>query len=780
MKKIVFGILSVVFFVNVSLFAGPSNFKNPRIGIIISKASVEHRWGVTQMAAHGWAAIANLAGIPYDCLFISDLPEIKDIKRYNLLIFAQCTYVDNQFYNPLRQAISDYLLNGGNIIIDGPLASGDEQARDRDYSELFEVLAVQYDGFHGDAGYRLKIKDNNHYVTRLWENDSYITQHLVNGLNILNFKDQTDPQIVLTNEKKQYPFLLCQQNKNNRIVLVNDLTTWAGVGSFFRNSQPQVFYANQIFNVLVRAIHWSIYGDMVNPFPVPQVSNANLTAIVRLDADASGNLDAQIKTMNYLADLARESGVVPLYAWVSSAATKAGWQDLAPLGKMIEDVGGEIGTHSRFHRINREMNEKRWKEELDDAIREIEFNMSDYGYGIGKVEHFINPGNTIRMEDYNQIARRFTFYMTHGFEQDMPLGYGNLTWFTEQHKNFVVLENTPSPDYQWFYDPTWSYTTQQITAYEESIFDHMYHNIGRGVIFNEMWHDYSITSQPQYGKDRIMNKENIAFYDALKSKFMTHDIYCPDPVDLTNKICAMAQWNYNWESDTDELTITIDFSQTTLETIPEYTGGMGIKIENTSKFIQNVYVNDVLYPGFNNRVVILPNLKAAKNTIRILLGPNPSTQPRLTFISKKMPVLNQLEKTIVVEVRTKSKAKMSFYAPDSYILLNADWQEWNRTGDQLLRAFVTSDRKISLTPLIHDLFVLRETDLRIDSIEEDEKSVTFSVRAGTGNKRIIRFNSEQPPKEILLNDEKIEYMQKRGYEIKLPKFKDSGQLTISF
>ncbi len=240
--------------------------------------------------------------------------------------------------------------------------------------------------------------------------------------------------------------------------------------------------------------------------------------------------------------------MVPVYAWVSSAATKAGWQDLAPLGKKIEDVGGEIGTHSRFHRINREMNEQRWKEELDDAIQEIEFNMSDYDYPVGKVEFFINPGNTIYMNDYIQLAKRFSLYLTHGFEQDMPLGYGNLTWYTGPYKNFVILENTPSPDYQWFYDPTWSYTTQQITAYQEAIFDHLYENIGRGVIYNQMWHDYSIISQSQYGKDRIMNENNIAMYDAIKSKFATHDIYCPNTSGLTQKLRSLAQWNYRWKS----------------------------------------------------------------------------------------------------------------------------------------------------------------------------------------------------------------------------------------
>jgi aspartate aminotransferase len=33
------------------------------------------------MSAHGWAAVANLAGIPYDCLFVSDLADVKAMDK---------------------------------------------------------------------------------------------------------------------------------------------------------------------------------------------------------------------------------------------------------------------------------------------------------------------------------------------------------------------------------------------------------------------------------------------------------------------------------------------------------------------------------------------------------------------------------------------------------------------------------------------------------------------------------------------------------------------------
>ena len=773
-------IILLVILMSCSISAASFKYENPRIGIVISKTSFEQKWGVTQMSAHGWAAVANLAGLPYDCLFLSDLVN-ADLSQYRALIFGQCSYVENDLYDRLISPLEKYLQQGGNVIIDGPFAVNDESARERDHTKVDQLFGIAYSGFHGDSDYRIKVKQNWHYISRMMENNQFVTQPLVSGLNILTFKEGGDVLLVSTNEREEYPFLSSQEKEKNRVILISDFSTWAGVASFFRNVQPQVFYANRIFDMLIRALHWTVYGDVQVPFPVPQLSNANLTAIIRLDADASGNLDAQVKTINYLVDIARESGVVPVYAWVSSQATKAGWQDLAPLGKKIEEVGGEIATHSKYHRINREMTEERWKEELDDAIREIEFNMSDYDYPIGKIEYFINPGNTIHMDDYEQIARRFSFYMTHGFEQDMALGYGNLTWFTGPYKNLVVLENVPSPDYQWFYDPTWSYTTQQITAYEEEIFDHMYQNIGRGVIFNEMWHDYSITSQPQYGKDRIMNKSNIAFYDAMKAKFATSDIYCPTPSDLGNKLRILSQWDYSWNSDGSKLTLNLDFSHTRMDSLYLHTGGMGIRIENTPMFIQNVVINGKNHLAFTDRLIILPTLQKGKNTLEITLGPNPSVEPHLTYISKPLLKIDKKKDDLEILVSTKSKAKFNFHSGVGYILLGADWQEWNRKGNFSYRGFVASDRKVTLKKLENSGFMIISSAVPISDIKENGTEYRLTLGIPLQEKREIRFTSEKIPKRINLDSKNIEIKkQDNFFEIDLPEFEKSAELVIQY
>ena len=753
----------------------------PRVAVLISKTSYDQHWGVTQMAAHGWGGVVNLAGIPYECLFVEDLASVKSTDQYDLMIFGQCGYLTEKSYNGLLKTLKSYFKQGGNVIIDGPLGLYDEKTRERDHSELDELLGMAFEGFKGNDNYRIRVIDTDHFITRKYEPLQYVTQHLVNGLNVQGFKSGGRTLLELTDENRSYPFLITRTSDKNRMVLVNDFSTWSGIPSFFRNIHPQVFFKNEIFNLLIQTVYWTLYGDLDTPIPSLQVSNAEMSAIIRLDGDASGNLDAQIRTINYLIDIARETGVVPLYTWVSSNATKAGWQDLAPLGKKLEDAGGVIGTHSKFHHIDQEMTPKRWQEELDDAIKEIEFNMSDYGYDIGKVDCFINPGNTIRMQDYGEVARRFGFYMTHGFEQDMPIGFGNFTWYNEKFPNFVVLENTPSPDYQWFYDPTWSYTTAQITAYEENIFDHLNQNIGRGVIFNEMWHDYSITSQPQYGKDRVMNKSNIAMYDGIKAKFRNNDIYCPDPYDLQNKLVMMAQAAYTWQQQGDTLDFQLDLGKVGVENVGEYTGGMGLRVNNSRREIQQVFINNREHFAFNDHVVILPNLTEAKAHIRVVLGKEPEEIPHLRFVSKRMPALDKTGSDLSLKVLTKSRAKFTFICPTGYILLNADGFEWGRTAENELRGFVTSDRTVTLKALgVKDLCIT-STDMRFGAVTEGKDSITMQLTKPEQQTGIIKLKSGREIKSVTLEEKEIQFEKKgQNYTVELGKETTDNNLTINF
>jgi len=752
-------------------------FENPRFGIVISKTSYEQKWGVTQMSAHGWAAAVNLAGIPYECLFLEHLAH-TDLSAFGTLILGQCSYVAEKDYSSFSATLKQYLRQGGHLIIDGPLAVYDENAKERDHTALDELIGVSYQGFQGNDKFRIRSKDARHYITRIFVPGQFVSQHLVGGLNILSGGETL---LVCCDEKDAYPFLSVVTQGKSRVVLISDFSTWSGAASFFRNAQPQVFYRNLLFNALIRAIHWTLYGEVATPFPVPQITNANLTAIIRLDGDGSSDLNQQITTMNYLIDIAKESGVVPVYAWVSSLATKAGWPDLAPLGKKLEDVGGEIATHSRFHRINAEMTEKRWQEELDGSIQEIEFNTADYDYPIGKVKCFINPGNTIKMADYEQIAKRFVFYMTHGFEQDMPLGFGNLTWFTGSYKDLALLEDTPSPDYQWFYDPSWSYTTQQITAYQEAIFDHLYENIGRGVIYNQMWHDYSITSQPQHGKDRIVNKSNIAMYDAIRSKFAVKDVYCPDPIELGYKLRLMANWNYRWSVVEDKVSLDLDLTKITEDTMASFTGGMGINVENSPGYIQKVLINGQPHDAFRDHLVILPNLRKGSNKIEIFLGDQKPTQPRLTYISQRMAAIRRVGDDLQVPIVTQNRTRFRWQLPSGFSLLGADEQEWDRLGDSSLYGYARSNRTIVLKKLDNSRFAISNATLCIEDVIATKNRVQIKVVNNGREENRLAFRSAAAPKKVTIQSQEMSaVLVGRDYVIRIPKFDQEAELLIEF
>ena len=781
MKRLKFSAVLVLFCG--MAFGSTRSFRQPRLAIFLSKTSYHQAWETSQLAGHGWVGVATLAGIPYDTLFVEEMPEDKELSKYSSLVFAQASLVDGATYSQIVFRLRGYLAGENHsVILDGPLATKDENDKERDHGALDDLLGLAYKGLLGGAGYRIRVANQGHYVTRRFEASQFLTPVLASATNVLEPKSGGAVLLVSTNGQQSFPYLSCATAGSSRVVFVSDFGTSAGAGTFFRNDPPQVLYANQLWNALIRAVQWASYGDVDVPFPAPQVSNANLTAIVRFDGDNSGNLNYQLNTLNFLTGVAQDTGVVPLYTWVSSFVKKAGWDKLAPLGKHLEDLGGEIGTHSKFHNIDRQMTADRWREELDGSIQEIEENMRAQGYPIRKIQSMINPGDTIPMEDYGQVAGRFSFYMTHGLEQSVPLGFGNMTWFTGGNKDFVLLENSPHPDYQWFYDPTWSYTTAQIAGYEEAIFDHMFHNIGRGVIFNEMWHDYSISSMPVHeGKDkRITNEDNFPFYEAMKTKFGTLPVYCPEPQELAQKLRAMAQWNYSWKTSDDTVEMQLDLSGLRRVDTTDSLGGMGISVENTRKFIQSALIDGRAHPAFDDRRLILPNLAPGSHTITIRLGASPASVPHLTYVSKLMTGVRPTPTGLVFNVKAKAKARFAVAAVVPAIALNADWQEWDSEDGQI-KGFVHSDRQIELVKVSAPGFHLTHASLPILALKEEHGTLALRLATPGSNAPQVSLRTAQPLRRATLDGRQVEIRDIDGtYELGLPTFTKESELILYF
>jgi hypothetical protein len=781
MKKVRFG--AVLLLLCGMAFASTASFTQPRLAIFLSKTSYHHAWETSQLAGHGWVGIATLAGIPYDTLFVEEMPGDAELAKYSTLVFAQATLVDDATYSQIVLRLRAYLAGKHSVILDGPLATKDGNEKERDHHELDDLLGLEYKGLQGGTEYRIRVSSNDHYATRGFEVSQFLTPVLASATNVVQPKSGGAVLLVSTDGRQSFPYLSCLTRGSSRVVFVSDFGTSAGAGTFFRNDPPQVAYANQLWNAIIAAVHWAAYGGVHTPFPAPQISNANLTAVVRFDGDNSGDLNYQLKTLNFLTGVAQDTGVVPLYTWVSSFVKKAGWDKLAPLGKRLEDLGGEIGTHSKFHEIDRKMTADRWREELDGSVEEIEQNMRAQGVPIRKIQSMINPGDTIPMEDYGEVAGRFSFYMTHGLEQSVPLAFGNMTWFTGANKDFVVLENSPHPDYQWFYDPTWSYTTAQITANEEAIFDHMFHDVGRGVIFNEMWHDYSISSAPVHeGKDkRITNENNFPFYEAMKTKFGTLPIYCPEPQELAQKLRAMAQWNYSWKASDDAIEMTLDLSGLRRNDTAESLGGMGVRVENTRKFIQSVLIDGRVHPAFDERVLILPNLSPAKkHTITIKLAAQPTSTAHLIYVSKLMTDVRPTPAGLVFNVKAKSKARFAVAVAYAAIVLNADWQEWDDSTGHI-KGFVRSDRRVELVKVSTAGFRLTRADLPILAVKEMPGTVILQLAAPGQTTPQVSLRSDRPLRRATFAGQNLKIRNVgRRYDLELPSLTKESELILHF
>lgn len=765
--------------------------ENPRIAVIMSRASFERAWDSTQMSAHAWVGVANLAGIPYDTLFLEDLAQER-LSRYRVLVFAECTTIEAEALRVLQPALANYLKHGGNVLIDGPLGAYGKDGKGQVPAALWSMLGISNSGIRGDSSFRVQVSDNRHFITRPYGVSHYLSQLLAKGLAVQQFSSGGHVLVTSTNGRESFPFVSYRDTQANRVVLISDATTFAGATSIFRNEAPQGFFANEVVNVLIRALQWAAYGDLQGAFPAPQFSNANLSVVVRLDADNTQNLDYQQQTFKFLYDTARDTGVVPLYCFVSSAGAKAGWEKLAELSQRLEDLGGQIGSHSKYHRIESRMGAEKYREELDGSIAEIESNMSANGAHVGKVELFINPGDTIVNSDYHEVAQRFQMMMTHGFEQDTPIGSGVMSWFTGEHKDFVVLDDTPSPDYQWFYDPTWSYTTAQITSYQEATFDHLFRNIGRGYIYNQMWHDYSISSMPlrHEGEERsgtagkpprIANSSNIAMYEALKAKFATNPIYAPEPMEVAEKLRAMAAWNYSWTRQGDTLDMVFDLSGLPRPTTAAFTGGMGVRIENSSARIESVTINGQPHEAFSDQVIILPNLSAGTNHIRVKLSKEGANAPRLTYVSSRMPLARRTSRGIEFQLLTHSKGRFAIEAPGPGVVLNADWQEFGRRSDGVLEGFVNSDRMLQYIPVRAGGVSLSSSTVPVREIQQDGDSLTLLLDPATSISRELTFSNSREIKQFVLNGKPI-HAERSGskYVVSLPEYDAPVSLALEW
>ncbi|RQW03520.1 MAG: hypothetical protein EH225_07025 [Calditrichaeota bacterium] len=183
--------------------------------------------------------------------------------------------------------------------------------------------------------------------------------------------------------------------------------------------------------------------------------------------------------------------------------------------------------------------------------------------------------------------------------------------------------------------------------------------------------------------------------------------------------------------------------------------------------------------AFNEQVVILPNLKKGKNLIEIEMGPEPSRNPRLIYISKRMPFIRKSGENLELKVITQSKGRFKFYSEDQYVLLNADWQKWNRKGDNVLEGYVTSDRTIKLTKIADTKFILKCATLPIHEIKVNSGQVKLTLENKENIEHTIWFKTPAEPKNIMALGKRLSFSgHDNTYIVTIPAFENQTELLI--
>jgi hypothetical protein len=294
-----------------------------------------------------------------------------------------------------------------------------------------------------------------------------------------------------------------------------------------------------------------------------------------------------------------------------------------------------------------------------------------------------------------------------------------------------------------------------------------------------MWHDYSITTQPQYGKDRIVNTNNLAMYDAIKTKFQNNKIYCPEPEDLRYKICIMAQSNYSWSVNGDELNFKFDISNLGLDSANLFTGSMGISINNTYKKINKVFIDNTEHFAFTDKLVILPNISGGSADIKIILADETNAEPHLTYVSKRMTQLDKNVDELNLNVLTKSKAKFTFNAPGGYILLNADGFNYSSINPNEICGYANTDRLVKLKKIKSNKISLLSSTINISDISETEYVIVLKIKSTAADSYQMNFKALQGISQILLDDNVVAFNSiGNKYSIVLDPFEGEKDLTI--
>jgi hypothetical protein len=665
----------------------------PRVAIVMCEDTQAHDWYAAHSSSQALVGLAGLVGAPYHTLTLEQYlagprPE------YTSVWFAYCVYLDEERMAPLSVRLQDHLDAGGSVFLTSPLGTFSIRANGElvyhGMARFFSFLGVVDNGWYPVAGFRVHTTASTHdiAVSAGYPGSAPLTQGVASGLETLAFTSSNAPgsevllDVVAPDASTSYPYLVVTEPAPGaRVAVVGAYGTYSGPAAPFRNEEPAGFHDNQLLPYLIHTLLWLI-GPDDGPFAGLQLSHAPMTAVGRLDGDWSDDVLASDLTLDTLIELGKQTGLATVYGIVSGYAGDDEWELFRRRGPELERLGGSIGTHSHSHDFN--MSElpspAHWRIEVADSLQRIRDELTGPDHAPGAYA-FINPGNTIQSRDYGKFFDAIGLYMTHGFEVT-PYASGVMGFdLPSGMEPKPVVNNTPMPDFQWLYHTGWIYSVAEAASFQARLLDYYQDTVGRGVLYNQMWHDYAISDGvvPVHDPDET----SMPLFEVNRDHFATSRVYMPSIDELVGKLHIAYGIDLSSTSTAQELVVTLDYTAID-PSHREHVAGMGLRVNRGSGPIQSVEVNGQPHHGFTADTVILPAVQGSKQTVSIELGAaSPDSSARLTYISKPFQALSQQAGNLHVELRDPGLfTRFCVAGPRSTVVLHAD--SYQRSAGQEL------------------------------------------------------------------------------------------------
>jgi MYXO-CTERM domain-containing protein len=736
----------------------------PHVAVVLCGDTYEVDWWASHQTSQGLVGLAGLAGVPYDTLMLNELLALDEVP-YTSIWFSACFVVREEAQIRLRSFLRDFLARDGTVFLDGPLAAF-HLADDGNWdyrgmgATVGSVLGLDDQGSVNE-GYVIETSASRHPITaraglepfaRLSQGVAGSTEVIAPASDRAGGASQVLLEFASPMTGERFPYLtLVEPELGGAVLAVSDYGRTAGAATPFRNREPSGFYDNRVLPYLVDALIWTMSRGEANPVGL-QLSHAPMTAVVRIDGDWSGNAPAVARTLDYAQSVAEMSGVASVYGVVSSFAEEEEWRLLRDAATALLAQGSEFVSHTHTHPLDMSvtMTSEQWPAETRDSIDSIWAHIGD---NRRPVRGLINPGETIRSDLYHYFWSTVDLFMTHGFEVTVPYAVGAMSFSIFGAPGYrAVINNTPIPDFAWFYDTDWTYSGLQAAELQAHIADYFYQRVGRGHLYNMMWHDYAIFgTQPVNVRRRHVRD----VFDVNAHRFANNKVYAPAVAELVAKLHAARTTRFRSTTSTSgsQVRVDLDYSAVPLN-YRDAVAGMGLRInlseqQRHSASIVAVTVDGADYRGFTDDTVILPRPTGARqHVVAELGGAQERVRPRLTYVSKPHGDLRVLDGTLTFNPKdSAAPTKFCVDAGNSAIALNAANQLRTRTelcgcADGATNAQQGAPVQIRALPGSRDRFQILAADVPIVSASFDGGIVRLGLDGSSGQ---VQFFSPARP-----------------------------------